>query len=1139
MLVAWEGKHLRLFGFASLVLTFLILLPGASLPLASDDDAADEEVTRRARLLGARNAVESRDFPRAIARFRGYLEANPDDVEVTVEFAGVLAQAGETKAALQVCDQALSHEPTHTAALTLKASLLASLTRYKEALAIVTQLRKTVPEDRQLLRLEADLKAGMGELQAALEIYRELVKASPQDSSLLVPYLRLLAWAEAWDEVLKVFKEHQELIPVDDEIRLILVQAHVAQEEVEQALKTYKAMDPQSSFAKDAALRIADYLLTVQELEKAALLLEDATRGDEPDPNLIAKRAVVLAYLQMPKTAFQLLKHLPAKERESHSVILATAEILLVCGRYHDCLEVAKPLMERKDTRVATSLLSAQALFALEREAEAAKLLSTVLASPETLSEFQHNSALTERALCRLNLGQYESALSDADALQERLADEDPTPALLRLMVYRAPRQLSDYDEAALALTTPLQELSVPVRMVRVSLLDEVPLAAWHRAHTAAPENTTVALRLAGAELTTSNFGEARELYQALSEQYPTEAKPLVGLLRCAVGEGKLQEADELADSLLAQPLSSEEALSCATILLRADLRDRARALLDKVSPELQSNLDASSLWIVLLLNEGKDQEAHKMVGPLEPADTFRLAVLQALLVRLADFDQGLGLPSYDFARSLLEELLSANPTDSDLRYSYGRILAGHKDYELAEGVFKPLHDKDPNDARILRWFAWLTSWTRRYQEAEGWYGRYRELRPHDVAARRELARLAGWQLDYPEANRRYQELARDFPEDADIKLEWQAKRYHWQGRYHKALGYYREYSGRVSGDTEMLFECAQMYHHLDFTFKAQEAYEGLLNTSPSHHRGIFADGSAEWRGHPRAVGTVSYTNQEGRGRDFDIARLRLNLDYTFPRFVDAMELALGLGESFFFFDKHGSSSAEHLTLEWEKAFLNSLRLWVNSELTHYNQNSHYTTQLDAEVSYRFDDLVEAALILGREDVLENFITLRDRLAAYYLGTRGAWDISRRVGIDGLYRHLWYNDDNQGTELLANVSYKASLYPRILKFILAGYHFETRGREPDYWTPSSYSKLGLGIHWRHYLGSEHYAGAPLLYYGIGTGFYFDNESDFPLTGKLEFAWDSRRHWAVGAEVSALASKEYDEQRAMIFAKYRF
>ena len=100
----------------------------------------------------------------------------------------------------------------------------------------------------------------------------------------------------------------------------------------------------------------------------------------------------------------------------------------------------------------------------------------------------------------------------------------------------------------------------------------------------------------------------------------------------------------------------------------------------------------------------------------------------------------------------------------------------------------------------------------------------------------------------------------------------------------------------------------------------------------------------------------------------------------------------------------------------------------------------------------------QIAPIAGRQDVIENYVTLHDGLSRYYLGGRFAWQPLRHGGISGQVRSLWYDDDNSALEFNIDTYYMLSTYPRILKIIGKYYEYHVSRERFDYWTPRDYCR---------------------------------------------------------------------------------
>ena len=78
-----------------------------------------------------------------------------------------------------------------------------------------------------------------------------------------------------------------------------------------------------------------------------------------------------------------------------------------------------------------------------------------------------------------------------------------------------------------------------------------------------------------------------------------------------------------------------------------------------------------------------------------------------------------------------------------------------------------------------------------------------------------------------------------------------------------------------------------------------------------------------------------------------------------------------------------------------------------------------------------------------------------------------------------------------------------------------------------------------GLVWRHYLGKEHFQGAPVLYYELAAKQGVDGDGVDYIEPKFECGWDNQRRWNMGLEIKLTRSSVYEEEQAAFFINYRF
>lgn len=1101
-----------------------------------------DDFAKKFTLNAARNAIKNKKVDHAITYYLQALSIDEDDLAVAEEAAGVFAGQGKEAKALELCEKILLHNPQHGGVTTLKINLLVGLKRYDEAKAAIAKV--TDEEIRgKLQQLSADIDAWSGNYEAAIEKYQMLIRQFPDNRDLWSQLIRVSAWAQKWPLLLDTVHAGRDKIEITDDIRSLLVEAYLSVGESEKAMGIWNSITKGSDTWRASSLKIVDKFLSQRKLAAASDTLEKIVSDTAyvPEVYLMAKLAILYTYREMPAKGLAILNQCPVSSQTKTILDATRAEIISLTGRYEDALSMLSVLEGRQETGLRLQLLELECYYALEKDVLLLEKSSILLQKLSREEMTDKAKVLTLRILSQIRLGCYQEARSEIECLS-KIDGKDPGPAVLTVLLHAAERQLEAHEKASQSLGTVLAKFTTDTEMARPQLLDAIPLSAWKIAdEMALYHNPEVRAQRAKAEYKAGNFRQALNIYQELEKNGQDPVHKL-GMVECYMGLNEPEEADELFRQIPLPRLPEKETARYFEALVKLKKSKEEFAVGLSLFPEnISQKTSTLAISTIVALQSGDRAVADGIVQRYLSQEPGNLALFQTIVEKVGYFDRGRQSQNYAFAKEWLHRAAVQFPDDSGLRYQYARLLATHNDYDLASEQFLTLQKNDPTDVRYIRWLAQVNAWRHEYEESLVWYHAYLRERPSDFERRREVARVYGWALRFCETNEAYQKLCADYPGDDEIRCEWKAKRNNWLGRKRTAASFYRTLADRHPEDNEMLFDLGQMYSQLNQSSLAEDAYQKLLIYEPEHNRAQFAQESEQWRRRHSVRMKQSYLHQKGRGDDFgnyEITMFRTDAAYAPARISEAMDLSVGLGNTVFNFTEHSGSVAEHLTLQFNKYFQKGITTYFDGEFSTYSLNRHETAQFEAGGAYRFFDVVDVALLGGREDVLQNFNTLRNSRSRYYTGGRFAWDVTQRIDISSQVKKYWYDDSNTGIEDDTTIGYKLSLYPKILKFVVEIYGFDTHAHQDEYWSPNSYRKYMGGVVWRHYLGKEHFSGAPKLYYEIALKEGIDSDSVDFIEPKFEFGWDNQRRWNIGVEIKPVQSKVFEEEQAGVFCNIR-
>jgi tetratricopeptide (TPR) repeat protein len=993
------------------------------------------------------------------------------------------------------------------------------------------------------MQLEADIEAWSGNYDVAIEKYKKLVGQFPEDGDIWAGYFKVLSWAKEWSLIIDFMQEGRDQIVIVDDVRAVLAEAYLSLGQEEKAIEAWKGIHVESIVWRTTLLKIVDKFLSRKDLTGASDILEEALSDNKHEAYLVAKLAVVYTYQQMPGKGFEILNQFPVSHQTKYIIDIAKVEILSLTGRYEEALSLIRTLELKEDKEIGLrgQVVELECYYAMEEDEKLIEKSSLILRELYTDELFDKAKVLTLHILSQIKMGLYEESEEGIEWLSE-MQKGDLSPAILTVMLNEERRDLKEYEKSIRVLGELLSKFSPLTEIVRPKLLDNIPQSAWEIADEFALRlNQEVTGQLAKAELKIGNFQKSLDLFEELCGK-SKDPKYKLGMLECYLNLENEEEIDRLFEEIQIIDLSREEIVEYLGLMVKAERsKQNFYAKLSLLPKDVSRIITVKVLTIIINIQSGDYEVANELIGEYL-SDPRGLSIFQVVAERIGYFDKGEISENYEFARDWLYKAVKLFPDDTGLRYQYAKQLATHKEYDLAIEQFLILQKDIPENTKILRWLAQINSWKQEYDESLKLYDLYVRKRPNDFKSRREIARVNGWALRRKESEDAYRSLCEDSPGDYEIAWEWNAKRNNWLGRKRNAISFYNKLIERHPEDPELMFDLGQMYSMLNFSVKAEDYYKKLLAYAPEHSRAAFAKESEQWRRKQSISLKPSYIRRDGGGDDFgsiNITMYRIGIEYSPVRLSEAMDLSLGVGHTIFKFKGNDGADAQHLTLNLNKGFRNGVSVDFAGELSSYSENPHETAQFDVDINYKLFGIFSISLLGGREDVLQNNITLNDSRGRYYAGGRLSWDISERIDISGQAKQYWYNDSNVATEYFAFIGYKFTLYPKIFKLIIESYGFDVRSRRPEYWTPVKYRQYIAGLSWKHYLGKEHYNGAPKLFYEIAITQAVDVNGVYFMMPKFQCGWDNQRHWSMGFEFKPMRSTVYDEDRASLFFKYRF
>ncbi len=1139
---------------------------------AVSDTVKQTDTVRRALLAAARNALKQNDLKNATFYYNRYLEQQPDDRAVALEFAGVLSQAERFEEALALCERILRQYPNDPDAQRIKAMALGRLNRPREALRIINDLRARFPQDVELQRIEAAFLAMQGDRQFSRELYRELLAAGFNTSQDWQDYLQLLAADRQWDLLIDTYEQYRERLTVNDGVRFAVLQARLARNEMEQAEGIFKGLG-EGEKRRDAAIMIADRMAAAGRLRDAVRFLEPLTEQPDPSPDLIAKIALFDAYDKRPARALHRLD-LISPEHHTERSRIARAKIFWAAGRPGDALAELDRL-NLPEGQMEATLTRAGLLYDLHREWEIPALLARLDVNLRQAAAVDRKLAWCLTTLAHIRFGDYTAARDTINLFKTREPD-DLAPDILAVMNETVARRTVARTDAIARLGMRLRDFYPGMELIRPALLEHVPAEAWRIAWHSRPNNPCALIELARAEEREGRIPAADAAYTSAVNRPETHADALLGRANCA---WRMQDADRMiaiAQTLQETDMNCEQLIQAAEIMLRAGKDGLAESFFTRIPPADASLPDAAIVRATWLIRNERTTEARRLLAQLDPDNPAQIGALTYQYQHLANLARDSADPVFKLAREQLLPLAQggAGPGHADGMLAATDILMQHNEWAAADTLLRQLERTYPYDLRVAERLIPTDIRNGHYTDAEHQTRKIMARRPGDATWRALLARMSVWRSDYQAAWRAYEGLIADYPEDELLPLELAAKRAFVLKRYRRAIPLYAAYTELIPYDREMRVEEADTWLQNDFSRAAAKRYRAATWTFSNDQELRLALDSAERRSNWGAYATADYLYRRGDDRKVDIRQDRVEAGARLPRGPDGMTLEAGVGTARFHFDdtRAQSLNARVLAARGRWLLTNGVDLAGDFEFLDYN-NIDSNWRGGAEAGYRGLDGWKLALIAGRRDVRDNYYTILDGMQADWLGGYGQWQPMERLELFTQYRifaieapqpnallptNRYFQATTVGTtntvpeptpstweknnahEAVAEAAWHISFFPQSLRLWVNGYLYNTVKENDMYWTPDGTFLSGqIGLHWRHSPGQHHFTGGPLFFYGIYTAIGRDTEGDTSPTLKAELGLYNMHGWSLTADAGRVWGDKYEETAAHARLEYLF
>ncbi len=711
----------------------------------------------------AQESAKQGNIPGALAEMDKALERDPKNPGYLTYLASLLAQTGETDAALKNYQDALSLNPNNAEATLGLGKLLLEQNRSQEALKALDSIAADALTPDLLLR-RARLEAQYGQHEKAITDFQALLARNPDAPSVLRQLAASAMAVKNYPLAEQTLETYLKTAENDDALwgRNQLVIALREQKKLEQA---YALLTRNSS--PENLLQRAELALELSRFEEAVPLFRALLDQTPDDPELKNKYAVAIRALGGKEEAAQAFAEAPTPDNLDER-----AQLAMELQRFDEAAKLYKELLAEHpgDTEISNQL--AVALRALKQREEAYKLF-TQAPTPDNLDE---------RAQLAMELQRFD----EASKLYRELLAEHPGDTEISNQLAVALRALKQREEAYKLFTQAPTPDNLDERAQLAMELQRFDEAAklYRELLAEHPDDTDSSNQLAVALRALKQREEAYKLFT----QAPTPDN-LDERAQLAMELQRFDEAAKLYKELLAEHPNDTEISNQLAVSLRA-LKQREEAYKLFTQAPTPDNLDERAQLAMELQRFDEAAKLYRELLARHPNDTEisnQLAVALRALERLEEAyklfteaptpenlnsraELALQLKHYDAAVALYRQLAERTPDDAKIKENLAYALdkagesAGNQKL-AAEAYEKLIAAGNASDETRTR-YVWLLMREKRYNEA---YELLNTMDTGDPELLRLKAEAAFLSKHFAAAVPLLQKLAQASPDDAEI----------------------------------------------------------------------------------------------------------------------------------------------------------------------------------------------------------------------------------------------------------------------------------------------------------------------------------------------------------------------------------
>ena len=1067
--------------------------------------------------------------PEAPIRDRNY-------IEILLRSARNVVALGEGSEAIGTYEELLARDPEHNEARKEYAGLLIQEGRLADASTQYRLLIEAEPGDAKHRRDLAGVLVQTNHFDEASEELRRVLMEDPDDIETAATLARLYTWTKDFHKAEEIYRKH------------------------------LHSLDPRKE--SDQVL-LAPVLLDLHRPKEALETLERLHRKTPDDLRWSIYLARCFTQLGQHEDASEILDRMSDVHTATINERLELASYLALVGSYKNAMKMYDQVLNVAPSNKAAMIGSARIQLHAFLPSAAKRTLDSL--EEEMGSDRQY----------QLTLGSYYVLIGDyaeAEGVFKDALSRAPDDHEFRIAIGDMYRISGEYEKASGELRK-IPKFSSRSRDARYLLAKS--LSEQHQYE----ESNTLCQVLYTEDgrdprpllLLVRNLGKLGSATQAealgrkflelnRNDAYATVNMD-IALGNLMLDEERYLEAARLFQNATSHPYGQLAEAYYGLAKAQSNLDNRVgatRALLASTLSRTGDDVRSRVILAEIATGDGEWKEAFDMYkhvlrwDPDNLAAKVRLGEVETLLLRNKD---GIRVDPI----TTFERVIARSPNNLRARIGMARAYSRLKDFDNALIQYDLAINSDADNIVAHRERARLLYWTHQYEASDIAYDSLVappavEAFPMDIFGTRSAEAALQTEMEY-EALVNVQQ---------NIQMEKEAKRLAGF-RDKKAVDIYKRLIAREPNNTEARFDLAQIYTRNEYTAKAIQEYEDLLNVDPHHEEALDVLGRLGTYLEPRVVIALDSFDAKGRGGLSEMAVDSYMLGVEYPWGDQDEYLSVSYGRKRYRSDTYtrdpeepenqglyegfGSMGSNVFEVRVQDKFKDDVLLKAGVQFSDFDRADGFDDRPNFDLGIEFQTK-EATRIEARvftDNIAENGQSIRNDIhrtgtsIAIHSKPNRMWDFGSN------FTYADYSDRNTSHELNSYTSYLYSLPPQQLKVLLKldyrdfseadDFLEATSEMSPftsthPYFAPSSYMLYSAGFEWKHWLNPELYHGSEDIWYSVNASVLLDNNSEsytyFGVTANYEIS----NSLSFAVDTSALRSSVVDRTSARLFLLIR-